>query len=68
MKTETLKSCVRYFEKVIMNEVKQAHTYDKIELSDYAKELIDKKEESMRFELTSHAKALLNKDGKNNFV
>ena len=75
MKTETLRSCVKYFEKIVLNEVKQAHkdhTYDTVELSDYAKHLIDKNYPSKKpkrkaFELTSYAKHLLNKNSNNSF-
>jgi len=72
MNKETIRSCVRYFEKVVLNEVKEAHTYDTVQLSDYANYLIEKNDPAKKpkrkpFELTSYAKHLLNKDGNNSF-
>ncbi len=51
-----------------MNEIKQAHAcveHDEIELTDYAKGLVNKNSKRKPFGLTDYAKSLLNKDCNN---
>jgi len=53
-----------------MNEIKQAHAcveHDEIELTDYAKDLVDKNSKRKPLGLTDYAKHLLNK-GRNNKI
>jgi hypothetical protein len=69
MNPQTIRSCIKYFEKVTMNEIKQAHAcpeYDEIELTDYAKDLVDKNSKRKPLGLTNYAKHLLNKGRNNN--
>jgi len=68
MDAQAMRSCIKYFEKVTMNEIKKAHKYedcDKIELTDYAKCLVDKNSKRKRSGLTGYAEYILNKSYNN---
>lgn len=68
MNPEAIRSCIKYFEKVTMNEIKQAHAcveHDEIELTDYAKCLVDKNSKRTRSGLTEYADYILNKSCNN---
>ena len=69
MNPQTIRSCLKYFEKVTMNEIKQAHACvedDEIKLTDYAKYIVDKNSKRKPLGLTDYAKHLLNKGRNNN--
>lgn len=65
MNSEAIRSCVKYFEKVTMNQIKEAHAFvehDEIELTNYAKDLVDKKLKRNPLQLTDYAEYILNKN------